>query len=491
MRPFYLTTTLPYVNAEPHIGFAFELVFADIIARYQRIAGREVFLNTGTDEHGIKIYRKAQEAGKEPQPYVDEYAAKYRMLLSALGISESVNFIRTTDDSHKQAAQEFWKRCKQNGYIYKKPYKIKYCVGCELEKTDSELENGLCPLHPSQPLEMIEEENWFFKLSDQRIVRFLCSLYERTDFVVPDFRLNELRSLMRGKGLEDFSISRLKAKMPWGVSVPDDPDQVMYVWMDALVNYISAIGWPRDMERFNRWWVESGGVVQFAGKDQVRQQAAMWQAMLFAAGLPPSKQIVIHGFIQSGGEKMSKSLGNTIDPFALVKEYGTDAVRFYLARHIHPFEDSDFTVEKFKEAYNADLANGLGNLVSRILTLAVRNNIWPDGVQNILATREKVLSELVSGKNPAWTAFAQFDIKTVANQTVAHLAQDDAYIAQQEPYRKIKTNLEGARADILSLLAHLWQTAIEIEPIIPQTALEIQRLILGKESPGKPLFPRK
>src|SRR3989338_4428350 len=288
-KAFYLTTTLPYVNAEPHIGFALELVSADIIARYKKLSGCEVFFNTGTDEHGLKVYRRACEEGKEPQPYVDEYAAKYRHLLSALGISENINFIRTTGEVHKRAAQEFWRRCRQNGYIYKKPYKVKYCVGCELEKTDSELENGLCPLHPSQPLEMIEEENWFFKLSDQRIVRFLCSLYERTDFVVPAFRLNELRSLMRGKGLEDFSISRLKAKMPWGVSVPDDPDQVMYVWMDALVNYISAIGWPRDMERFNRWWVESGGVVQVAGKDQVRPQAAMWQAMLFAAGLPPSK----------------------------------------------------------------------------------------------------------------------------------------------------------------------------------------------------------
>jgi len=498
MRPFYLTTTLPYVNAEPHIGFAFELVFADIIARYQRIAGREVFLNTGTDEHGIKIYRKAQEAGKEPQPYVDEYAAKYRMLLSALGISESVNFIRTTDDSHKQAAQEFWKRCKQNGYIYKKPYKIKYCVGCELEKTDSELENGLCPLHPSQPLEMIEEENWFFKLSDQRIVRFLCSLYERTDFVVPDFRLNELRSLMRGKGLEDFSISRLKAKMPWGVSVPDDPDQVMYVWMDALVNYISAIGWPRDMERFNRWWVESGGVVQFAGKDQVRQQAAMRQAMLFAAGLPPSKQIVIHGFIQSGGEKMSKSLGNTIDPFALVKEYGTDAVRFYLARHIHPFEDSDFTLAKFKEAYNADLANGLGNLVSRVLTMRVAYfqradiEVWRE-----MGSSEKASLFLLSDnmKHNLSRFYEQhlnnYEIQSAINILWGCIRDADEYIAKYEPFKLIKIDVKKTKRIIWELVNCLEFISDKLSPFMPQTAQDIQKLILDKKIPDKPLFPRK
>ena len=490
-KAFYLTTTLPYVNAEPHIGFALELVSADIIARYKKLSGCEVFFNTGTDEPGLKAYRRACEEGKEPQPYVDEYAAKYRHLLSALGISENINFIRTTGEVHKRAAQEFWRRCRQNGYIYKKPYKVKYCVGCELEKTDSELVHGACPLHPSQPLETIEEENWFFKLSDSRIVSFLRGLYERTDFVVPDFRLNELRSLMREKGLEDFSISRLKAKMPWGVPVPDDSEQVMYVWMDALVNYISAIGWPNDETSFRKWWVDTGGVVQFAGKDQVRQQAAMWQAMLFAAGLPPSKQIVIHGFIQSGGEKMSKSLGNTIDPFALVKEYGTDAVRFYLARHIHPFEDSDFTLAKFKEAYNADLANGIGNLTSRVLTMASNNNIWPDAVESRLENRRSILADLSSGENPIWKAFDRFNCKQVADDVWAHIAQDNKYIADEEPYKKVKSDPVSARTDVLSLIAHLWQSAIEIEPIMPKVATEIQRLILEHQIPGKLLFPRK
>ena len=367
-KTFYITTTLPYVNADPHVGFALEIVHADIVARYKKLQGFEVFFNTGTDEHGIKIYRKALEAGKSPQAYVDRYAEKFKNLKSVLGLCEDINFIRTTDDFHKKSAQEFWRRCKANGYIYKKAYKVKYCIGCELEKTESELNGGKCPIHPNLELELIEEENYFFKLSAFK--DYLLKLYERADFVLPDFRLNELRALIREKGLEDFSCSRFKEKLPWGVPVPDDSEQVMYVWFDAFVNYISVIGWPILMEKFNKWWTGSGGVVQFAGKDQVRQQVAMWQAMLKASGIDtPSKQIVIHGFITSGGQKMSKSLGNVIDPFAIVSEYGTDALRYYLARHIHPFEDSDFTMEKFKEVYNANLANGLGNLVSRIMKM--------------------------------------------------------------------------------------------------------------------------
>ena len=244
-KPFYITTTLPYVNADPHIGFAFELVSADIIARYKKLQGHEVFFNTGTDEHGVKVYRKAMEEGKEPQSYVDEYAEKYRALITALGISSDIHFIRTTDQVHKKAAQELWRRCAAAGDIYKKKYKIKYCVGCELEKTESELQNSRCPVHPNLELEIRDEENYFFRLSKYQ-ERLLTLYGEQGDFVVPAFRLNEIRALIKEKGLEDFSISRLKSKMPWGVPVPDDETQVMYVWFDALVSYISTLGWPAD-----------------------------------------------------------------------------------------------------------------------------------------------------------------------------------------------------------------------------------------------------
>jgi len=297
---FYITPTIPYVNAEPHIGFALEIVQTDVIARYQRLYGKKVFFNAGTDEHGLKIYRKALEEKKEPQDYVDEYAAKFDRLKGALNLSYD-NFVRTTDAHHKKAAQEFWKRCDKNGDIYKKDYKIKYCVGCELEKTDSELEKDRCPVHPNQDLEIIEEENYFFKFSkyEDKLLKF----YEKNpEFVVPEYRFTEIKNFVK-KGLQDFSISRLKSKMPWGVDVPGDPKHVMYVWFDALVNYISSIGWP-EKEDFDGFWPG----VQVAGKDNLRQQSAIWQAMLMSAGLPNTKQILIHGFLTKDGKKISKSL---------------------------------------------------------------------------------------------------------------------------------------------------------------------------------------
>jgi methionyl-tRNA synthetase len=313
-KSFYITSTLPYVNSDPHVGFALEIVQADILARYHALLGDDVFFNTGTDEHGVKIYRKAEEEGKEPQAYVDEYAAKFDHLKATLNLSYN-SFIRTTDQKHIAAAQEFWKRCADNGDIYKKEYSVKYCSGCELEKTDSELVDGKCSLHPNLEIELIHEENYFFKFSKYQDE--LLKLYkEQPDFVVPAHRLNEIRSFV-AQGLTDFSISRLKEKMPWGVPVPGDESQVMYVWFDALVNYISCLDWPD--EKFSEWWPS----IQFAGKDNLRQQSAMWQAMLLSAKIPTSKQIMIHGFLTSDGKKMSKSLGNVVDPFAKSAVYAS------------------------------------------------------------------------------------------------------------------------------------------------------------------------
>jgi methionyl-tRNA synthetase len=371
---FYITTTLPYVNADPHIGFALEIIQADVIARYHQVMGEEVFFNTGVDEHGLKIYRKAEEQGISPQEYCDIYAKKFDALKLALGLSYN-NFIRTTDKHHETAAQEFWKRCDKNGDIYKKNYKIKYCVGCELEKTESELVDEKCPIHPNLELEIIDEENYFFKYSKYQ--EKLLDFYEKNpEFVIPEKRFNEIKEFTK-RGLEDFSISRLKEKMPWGIEVPGDENQVMYVWFDALVNYVSALGWPENEDKFNEFWPG----LQVAGKDNLRQQASMWQAMLASAGLPQSKQVFIHGFITANGQKMSKSLGNVINPFELVEKYGlpaqagTDAVRYYLLREFNPAEDGDFTYEKFEQRYNSDLAGGLGNLVARTLGVAAKLNI--------------------------------------------------------------------------------------------------------------------
>jgi methionyl-tRNA synthetase len=225
-------------------------------ARFKKSQGFPVFFNTGTDEHGMKIWQKAKEEGKDPQSYVDIWADKFKDLKRILNLSDDLNFIRTTDKHHEESAKEFWKICDKNGFIYKKNYKIKYCVGCELEKTESELEDGKCPIHPKLKIEEIEEENYFFKFSNFQ--KPLLDFYAKNpNFIVPDFRFNELKAFVE-RGLQDFSISRLKSKMPWGISVPGDENHVMYVWFDALVNYISAIGWPNDMEKFKKWAVDSG-----------------------------------------------------------------------------------------------------------------------------------------------------------------------------------------------------------------------------------------
>jgi methionyl-tRNA synthetase len=484
-KPFYLTTTLPYVNADPHIGFALEIVQADIMARYHALLGDEVYFNTGTDEHGLKIHRNALAAGKDTQTYVDEYAERFKMLKERLNLYPEIHFIRTTDAKHKSAAQEFWKRCNANGDIYKKTYQIKYCVGCELEKTDSELVDEKCPLHPNMTVELIDEENYFFRFSKYQ--QALLDMYAaRPDFVVPDFRFNEIRAFIE-RGLEDFSVSRLKSKMPWGIEVPGDDTQVMYVWFDALINYVSTLDWPLDRARgkpqdtFVKFWgtAPAPNAIQVAGKDNIRQQAAMWQAMLMSAGLPPTKQIAIHGFITSGGQKMSKSLGNVIDPYVIVDEYGTDALRIYLARHIHPFEDSDFTMEKFKESYNADLANGLGNLAARIMTLA----------QNNLAESVAV-SDAFTFPAEYTSALERYDYNAATDSIWRKISKLDGVLTAEKPFAVVKTDPEKGRAMIAECVAGLYEIARQLQPFMPTTSEAIISAILANKKPEN-LFPRK
>lgn len=488
-KPFYITTTLPYVNAEPHIGFAMELIRADIIARAKKLSGYDVFFNTGTDEHGIKVYRKAKELSIEPQLYVDGLAQKYRDLLKTLNVMPEANFIRTTDVHHKLAAQVFWTKVSENGFIYKKEYSIKYCVGCELEKTESELVEGKCPLHPIQELEIIQEENYFFKAS--AFTEKLIAMYDANpSFVIPEFRFNEIKSLLKHEGLKDFSISRLASKMPWGVAVPGDPTQVMYVWFDALVDYISAIGWPDDEVQgekvsgaFNKWWIETGGVVQYCGKDNLRQQAAMWQAMLMAAGLPPSKTIVVNGFITGeGGLKMSKSLGNTVDPLDLVKEYGTDALRYYVVRELSPFEDSPFTAEKFKEAYNAGLANGIGNLTSRVMKMATTYGVELSDEDKKAAYYNIEVADVLT---------TTYNLAKAMDDIWLKIQSVDEDIQRNEPFKKIKVNPEEAKKDVYRMLHNLFGVALALEPFMPETALSIQSLIKENKMPDQPLFARK
>jgi len=484
-KKYYITTTLPYVNAKPHIGFALEIIQADVMARWQRSLGKTVFFNTGTDEHGLKIYQKALELGKTPQQYCDESAESFKYLKEKLDLSFD-NFIRTTDEHHVQAAREFWKRCDASGDIYKKVYKAKYCVGCELEVTDSQLVNGRCPIHPNKDVDIIEEENYFFRFSKYQAP--LMELYAADpDFVVPEGRFNEIKSFVAG-GLQDFSISRVKEKMPWGIPVPGDDNQVMYVWFDALVNYISCLGWPSFAEasegkpsKFEEFWgtKNSRNAVQVAGKDNLRQQSAMWQAMLMSAGLPNSKQVFIHGFITANGQKMSKSLGNVIDPVGLVDKYGTDAVRYFMLRELPPTEDGDFSYEKFEERYNGDLAKGIGNLAARVTTIAKKSGAV---VSEESALNPEMKQEMESAGNIMTVSLEGYKFNEALAGIWKLVNFCDKYIEKTQPW---KTKDTAAVGDLLLALAKI---AGFVDPFIPQTSRKIKSLLSGGQTGI--LFPR-
>ena len=483
-KNFYITTTLPYVNAPLHMGHALEFVRADTIARYKKLVGFDVFFNTGTDEHGMKIYEKAKEKGLDVQTFVDQGFDTFKESLKIFGVSSDIHFIRTTDMNHEKGAQEFWKRVKDNGYIYKKTYQAKYCVGCESEKTDSELnEKGECPDHSGIPLEIIEEENYFFKYSE--FSGKLLEFYEKNpNFVVPDFRFNEIKNFVRN-GLQDFSISRLKTKMPWGIEVPDDPLHVMYVWFDALTNYINTLGWPDcagmpdEDGDFKKYWVE-GTPTQYCGKDNTRFQSAMWQAMLMAANVPNSHQIVVNGFITAdGGLKMSKTLGNVVDPKDIVAEYGTDALRYFLLREVSSFEDSPFTIERFKDSYNSGLANGLGNLSSRILTLS-----------------EKYLDKCpeipeMSISQEFFDILETFDIKKATDYIWIEIEKLDKFIQETEPFKVIKVDVLKGKELITEMVLRLYTIARMLNPILPETNEKLKKLIRANKKPEAPLFARK
>lgn len=467
-KAYYITTTIPYVNADPHIGFALEIVQADTLARYHRLLGEEVFHNFGSDEHGQKIYQKAREAGREPQAYVDEYAQKFKNLKEALNLNYD-SFIRTTDPHHIKAAQEFWKLCDKAGDIYKKKYKTKYCVGCEMEKTDSELINGFCEFHPGKPLEIIEEENYFFRFSkyQEKLLKFYKG---NPDFVVPSHRLKEIQTFVKS-GINDFSISRLKSKLPWGVPVPGDDEHVMYVWFDALVNYISVLGWPDKLGEFKKFWPG----VQTAGKDNLRQQSAIWQAMLSSAGLPNSKQIFIHGFITSHGTRMSKTLGNVINPYDLVEGYGTDALRYYLLAKIHPWEDSDFTTDKFEDIYNSDLANGLGNLVARVAKLCeISGADFP--IKKIESFDAKIAKSLENYK-----------FNDGLERIWEIISASDGQINETKLWEDTSSKIEVLESVVQSIR----KIAFNLQPFLPETAKKIEEQFKGpKINSNKPLFPR-
>lgn len=475
--PKYITTTLPYVNADPHIGFGLEMVQSDATARYWRLMGHEVFFNTGTDEHGQKIAQKADEAGRDRQEYVDHYAEQFNKLKEALNLSYD-SFIRTTDEHHQAAAQHIWQLCDQAGDIYKKKYKGLYCVGCESFKTEADLVDGLCPDHQKAP-EEIEEENYFFKLSNYQ--SYLEEYLSQEGVIVPEFRRLEALNFVKG-GLEDTSISREKSRMDWGIPVPGDDNHVMYVWFDALTNYISCLGWPEDKEgKFQKFWADND-TLQFAGKDQVRFQSILWQAMLKSAGVAGTDQVFYHGFINSGGQKMSKSIGNVISPYEMVERYGTDASRYILLRHVHPTDDSDLTWEKMDEYYTANLVNGLGNLTARIMKMA--------------ETQLAVIDEDFRDESSIWDSlgvghsyFESFDFHKHMDLVWSRVQSADERITETEPFKLVKTDPQKAAEILTGLKADLYAVSVLLKPVMPETSKIILEAVKANKKPDN-LFNR-
>ncbi len=479
-KPLYITTTLPYVNADPHIGFAVEILQADVLARQAVLEGREVFFNTGTDEHGQKIFEAAQKAGVGVEEYVDRYANEFKKLKEALDLSPTLQFVRTTEARHVEAAQEMWRRCEAKGDIYKKAYEGLYCVGCEKFLTQKEIVDGKCHIHGKEPV-LLKEENYFFRFSKYQ--EPLLAYLARPDAVVPEWRLQEAIAFVKD-GLEDFSISREKARLSWGIPVPNDDTQVMYVWFDALTSYISTLGWPNESGDFDTFW-NKGHVLQMAGKDQIRFQSLMWQAMLMSADIKNTDQVFYHGFINSGGQKMSKSIGNVISPYELVQKYGTDAARYLLLRHVHATEDSDVTWEKLDEWYTAGLVNGLGNFVSRVMKLA-EQYVTSEEVKNF---SEAVQSSETFSKQEDF--LNRFEFNKVLDGIWEQITYGDELIQKNKPFELVKnesTLLQGKK-ELLNLMWRVSRIAKLVAPLMPETSEKILLAIKENEKPEN-LFPR-
>jgi methionyl-tRNA synthetase len=498
---FYITTPIYYINAEPHLGHAYTTMVADAIARSRRLMGADVFFLTGTDEHGQKVERAAQKAGLDPHTFADRIAAKYRELFTALDISND-DFIRTTEPRHIHAAQAIWRRVKERGYLYKAPYEGWYCTVDELFVPEAQLIDGRCPTCGS-PVERLSEESYFFKLS--AFQEPLLELYRtHPEFITPEIRRNEMTAFVSA-GLRDLSVSRTSFK--WGIPVPDDPAHVMYVWFDALTNYITAAGFPDDEARFAKYWPAD---VHLMGKEIVRQHTVYWPAFLMAAGLELPRRVIGHGWWLMNEAKMSKSLGNVVQPQGYVDRFGVDALRYFVMREMVVGQDASFTDEVFLTRYNSDLANDLGNVVSRVTTMIQRSC---GGVVPGVDLREEGDATLAARTNAVIAAATHaaegFDFSAALREVWSLISDLNKYIVTREPWalakkpeaRPLLDATLGNAADVLRVVAAL------VEPVMPSTSVRIRRM-LGIEAeswvgltagshgfqtrlgPIEPLFPR-
>ncbi len=475
MGKYYVCTSIPYVNAEPHIGFAMELLYADVLARRARQKGDDVIFCTGTDEHGGKVAEKAAEKKLEPKAYADQISQRFAALGELLNVSNN-RFIRTTDTSHEQRAQLIWKALKKD--IYKGKYVGWYCTGDEAFFSEAEVKanNGICPNH-NRPYEKVEEENYFFKLSayNDAIVKAI----DKGDLrIVPDTRRNEILSLLKG-GLDDISVSRPQEKIGWGIPVPGDTSQVMYVWFEALMNYITVLGYP-EHEDFKQFWPAN---VQVIGKDIIRFHAAIWPAMLMSLGVALPKQLYVHGFVTVEGKKMSKSIGNVVHPTEIVDKYGVDAFRYYFLRHVPSYEDGDFSWQRLEASYNNELANELGNAVQRTAAM----------IMQYTAGHVKDLPEAGHDLAKYEEALADCRFDRALDEVWEQVRGLNQYIDEEKPWEIAKGgDLQHLEEVLAYQVSSLLNIATLLEPFLPETAAKIQAVFRdGKITPIKgTLFPK-
>lgn len=472
MNKFYITNSIPYVNAQPHIGHALEFIQSDVINRHHRILGDDVMYLCGSDENAIKNVRAAEKAGQNVQEFIDVHANEFEKLAISLNIHFNI-FQKGSGESHHKASQKLWELCDKNGDIYKKSYTGLYCIGCEEFKSSGDLnDNGECPEHPGKKLEEVEEENYFFKLSKYQDQ--LLKLIESGEFeIVPEFRKNEIVSFIKS-GLQDFSISRSNERAKnWGVPVPNDPSQRIYVWFDALNIYQSGIGFATDEETYHKWWPAD---IHAIGKGITRFHAVYWPAILLSAGLNLPKKIFVHEYFTVNGQKMSKTLGNVVNPIEIVEKYGADALRYYCLAKISPFQDGDFSEEKLKEAFNSDLANGLGNLVARVAKLAEKHSL----------SRHP---ELISGSlSPEVQKYLEgFKFNDALSVIWKLITVADQRVNETKPWE-----LEGDKAKevIEDLCQQILVIAYNLQPFLPETAEKILKQFSGEIKSQTPLFPR-